>query len=224
MSALTSVLLPGLDGSGVLFERFLAAAPVGIEPTCVALPPDRPRSYGELVEWVEPRLPEGPLALIAESFSGPLAVLLAARCARVRKVVLCATFVEPPLPLAGLLARVPSALWSRPPPEALLALVLTGGDRELARSIRRVLAHVNGEIIVSRIRQALRVNIAAELARVSCPVLTLSAKRDHIMRTRIADRLASGTHIELDAPHLLLQTRPVEAWAHIAPWIVQPSG
>jgi pimeloyl-ACP methyl ester carboxylesterase len=66
------------------------------------------------------------------------------------------------------------------------------------------------------------VNVEAELARMECPVLTLSSKRDHIMRARIAQKLPTSTHIEIDAPHLLLQTRPVEAWAHITRFLAQP--
>lgn len=224
VTALTRVLLPGLDGTGELFERFVAMTPPGCDAQCMALPDDRPRSYRELAAWVGGRLPEGPVALIAESFSGPLAVLLAAEHPRVEALVLCATFVTPPLP--GALAHAPSVIWERPPPEALLSVLLTGGDRELARSIRAAVARVSGALIASRVRQALRVNVTEALARVTCPVLVLSAKRDHIMRPRahIASKLRVTRLVELDAPHLLLQTRPAEAWTHIESFLASLRG
>ena len=219
VTPLTPVLLPGLDGTGDLFERFLAAAPANCSPVCLALPNDRSRSYRELAAWVAQRLPAGPLALIAESFSGPLAVLIAAGNPQVRALVLCATFVEPPLP--RFLARVPARLFDRVPPSALLRAVLTGGDRALAEAIRGALANLSGALVASRVRQALTVEIDAELAQLSCPVLVLSAKRDHIMRRSIAAKLPQSTLVELDAPHLLLQTRAREAWAEITRFLAR---
>src|SRR5687768_4116314 len=105
-----TILLPGLDGTGDLFAPFVAAAPSGFPVQCVRLPDDSQRSYEELAEWVCARLPAEPVALIAESFSGPLAVLIADRCARVAAVVLCASFVKPPWP--GLLVHAPKFLWN----------------------------------------------------------------------------------------------------------------
>ena len=62
----TAVLLPGLDGTGDLFDVFVAHAPHDVE-------------------------------CIAESFSGPIGVRLAARFPeRVTRLVLCNSFVTPP--------------------------------------------------------------------------------------------------------------------------------
>ena len=69
---LVSILLPGLDGTAQLFKPFVAAAPAGLSIRSQPLPCERPRSYRELAEWLVERLPPDPVALIAESFSGPL--------------------------------------------------------------------------------------------------------------------------------------------------------
>src|SRR5688500_16166404 len=125
-----AILLPGLDGTAQLFEGFVAAAPADVPVECMALPNDRPRDYAELATWVACRITADRVVLVAESFSGPLALLVADRCARVVAVVLCASFVEPPLP--RVLARLPELVWRRPPPAAVLGMFLTGGDRPLA--------------------------------------------------------------------------------------------
>jgi hypothetical protein len=69
------ILLPGFDGTGTLFAPFLRALPPGIEPVVVTYPADRNPSADELVGFVLKRLPESePFVLIAESFSGPIAL------------------------------------------------------------------------------------------------------------------------------------------------------
>lgn len=70
------VLLPGLDGTGTLFTPLLdhlAATPV------VASYPPEPLSYERLLAQVARLLPDGPFVILAESFSGPLAIRLAYR-------------------------------------------------------------------------------------------------------------------------------------------------
>src|SRR5688500_4590733 len=104
------ILLPGLDGTGNLFEKFAACAPSDWPLRTLQLPSERPRASLELAGSLLAQLPKASGALIAASFSGPLAILLANRCSRVRAVVLCATFVRRPLP--GLLARGPKFLWN----------------------------------------------------------------------------------------------------------------
>jgi pimeloyl-ACP methyl ester carboxylesterase len=213
-----SVLLPGLDGTGDLFARFVTAAPAGFRTQCVRLPSDPALGYAELAEWVRARLPEEPVVLIAESFSGPLGVLLAERCPQVAGLVLCATFVEPPLP--RFLARVPKFVWSRPPPIALVSPLMTGGDRVLARELRRAMTGVPADVVAARVRAILSVDVTAELARYGRPLLCLRAKQDRLVFQRSFSRMQalkpSARFVELDGPHLLLQAKPREAWSQIA--------
>src|SRR5262245_42706994 len=89
------VLLPGLDGTGALFENFVRAAPSGVSLEVVPIPPE-PLGYRELVDRLGPTLHlTADTILVAESFSGPLAILLAAQY-RVAALVLCNSFVVPP--------------------------------------------------------------------------------------------------------------------------------
>ena len=165
------------------------------------------------------QLPAGRVAVVAESFSGPLALLLADRCPRVVAVVLCASFVESPLP--RLFERIPSFVWDRPPPSVLLSTFLTGGNRSLAKSMRSAMLDLSGDVVAGRNPAALRVDVTAELERLSRPLLCLWAKRDWIVRAGSRARVhaikPAAESVEIDAPHLLLQARPVEAWSHIKP-------
>lgn len=218
-----SILLPGLDGTGDMFERFIAAAPAAFPLRVQRLPSDRPRCYGELADALLPQFPAEPFALIAESFSGPLAILIANRCPQACAVVLCATFVRPPLP--RMLARLPEFFWRTPPPRFLVELIMTGGDRALAAAARNSVVPLDGAVLRARAEAALTVDVSAELRALAQPVLYIRAERDRLIPARsagpIRDAKPSVRVASVKGPHLILQARPGECWDHIAPFLEQ---
>jgi len=71
--------MPGLDGTGALFENFATAAPDAMAPVVASYPPDEAMSYEQLAPIATAMLPTGGRCiLVAESFSGPLALRVAA--------------------------------------------------------------------------------------------------------------------------------------------------
>ncbi|HMA00429.1 MAG TPA: hypothetical protein VKP66_20995 [Steroidobacteraceae bacterium] len=73
------LLLPGLDGTGKLFAAFLRALGPGVESRVVEYSPDEPLGYEELELRVRAALPrDRPYVLLGESFSGPIAMRIAA--------------------------------------------------------------------------------------------------------------------------------------------------
>ena len=223
MPPVTSILLPGLDGTALLFEPFVVTAPSNVAVTCRPLPCDTPRTYHQLAAWIIERLPPGRMALVAESFSGPLALMIANRCPRVTAVVLCATFIEPPLNISP--AWFPPFLWNQRPPSLLLSLLLTGGDRALARSMQHAIASVPGSVIAHRIATVLQVNAHDELAACARPLLCLRATRDRLVHARSTEKIRvakpNAEFADVDAPHLLLQSNPRAAWDLIEPFLLR---
>lgn len=221
MSALITILLPGLHGTADLFERFVAAAPADIAPRIQPLPNDAPLGYDALAEWILARLPQEPLVLIAESYSGPLALLVADRAPQVVGLVLCVTFVEPPAP--AFLAHIPMLVFGVTPPVVAISALLTGGDRALAREVQRTVRALRADVIASRIASALHVDASAELQRFSKPLLCLSASRDWIVPARSAATMRalnpSAEFVTIDGPHMILQTRPAEVWKYISAFL-----
>src|SRR4051812_29193076 len=88
------ILLPGLDGTARLFDPFIYAAPNGFRLVPFALPAE-PLTYTELADKISAVLPNGRLAIVAESYSGPLAVAIAAR-RPIAGLILCNSFVVAP--------------------------------------------------------------------------------------------------------------------------------
>ena len=73
------VLLPGMDGSGLLHEAFIAAMAPRLQVESVVYPADRFLDDRQLQAFVAERLPgDAPFLLIGESFSGPIAIRIAA--------------------------------------------------------------------------------------------------------------------------------------------------
>ena len=73
------LLLPGMDGTGRLFGPLAKALAPTIKPVAVSYPTDQPLGYNELLALIETSLPSDPFVVVGESFSGPLALMLAAR-------------------------------------------------------------------------------------------------------------------------------------------------
>jgi pimeloyl-ACP methyl ester carboxylesterase len=213
------VLLPGLDGTGRLFAPLVQVLSHGHPTQVVAYPADEPMGYDELEQWVRQVLPtDEPFVLVAESFSGPVAMAIAASPpAGLRGLVLCATFARNPIPaLAGFRWFIP-LMPVRAAPGRLLGWFLLGRMSSSAWrcAITSTLASVSVRAIRSRLSAVLSVDAAAALASACVPVLYLRASHDRVVPLSatklIAETLPSTQVVSIDGPHFLLQANPTAA-------------
>ena len=92
----TLVLMPGLDGTGLLFERFASALPPDIQTRIIKYPQHAAR-LDEYAAVVAEALPTGRVVLLAESFSGIVALdLLRNHQVSVESVIFVASFGSTP--------------------------------------------------------------------------------------------------------------------------------
>ena len=108
-------LLPGFHGSATLFDELLQHLPNNITPYPLGY--DSADSLDEHLENISPQLPESGAFLLAESFSGLIALALMARQpTRFRAAVLSCSFaVSPMMPLAKLGAKLPAIAFQQTP-------------------------------------------------------------------------------------------------------------
>ncbi|MBS1914119.1 MAG: alpha/beta fold hydrolase [Bacteroidetes bacterium] len=217
--AVRMLLLPGMDGTGKLFERFIHAMGTADEAVVVPYPVDERPGYADLVRLAARHAEGGDaLVIVAESFSGPVAAELAVMLGdRVRGLVLVASFVRCPLPLP-LRALVRAASRAAPfvpiPVGTLLRrLMLNGPVPEwLLRSVRDIVRSVPVRVIASRIRLVLRADASRSLQRTGVPLLVLSPTRDRLLGHASANYIArlrpDCRIVAVDAPHLALQAAP----------------
>jgi pimeloyl-ACP methyl ester carboxylesterase len=219
----TLVLLPGLDGTGKLFSDFVRALGPDIDAQIVPYPVDQPMGYAELEALVRAALPaDRRFVVLGESFSGPIAIQIGADPpAGLAGVILCGTFARNPYPLLGW--AKPLAAWFplKSLPRWLRAPLMWGSlaaERAPAQ-LNRAMAAVSEDVIRHRIAALLAVDASGALARVELPVLVLQAAHDLVIpRSATQWILETASHaqlVEIEGPHLLLQTRPEECAAAV---------
>lgn len=214
------LLLPGMDGTGRLFEPLVRALPASLKAAVVSYPVDRPCGYEALLPYVEAAVPKGgEFIVLGESFSGPLAVLLAAaNPPRLRGLILCASFVRSPLPgvfrwLRGLVWP----LWFRLSPMPVVRRMLLGQHHAtpLGQTVEAVVASVAPAVLAARARAVMAVDVGRQLRSCPVPVLYLAAKEDRLVRPRSLDQIRRMCPelqvVTLPGPHLILQVAAVEA-------------
>jgi pimeloyl-[acyl-carrier protein] methyl ester esterase len=211
-----------MDGSGTLFSEFISALPPGVQPLVITYPPNKPMGYTDLEALTRERLPSRPFILLGESFSGVIAVALAAGApSTLRGVVLVGAFVRSPIPALRGFRSVLGCLPIWRIPIRIAATVLLG--RSSSASARNRLAAAITAVAPAtwraRLSAVLSVDAVEKLSRVRVPVLYLRGRSDRVVPRSawylIKSGLPSARIVELDGPHFLLQAKPVECAAQV---------
>jgi pimeloyl-[acyl-carrier protein] methyl ester esterase len=216
---LTLVLLPGMDGTGTLFAPFVAALGEAMPIQIVRYPLTPSLDYAGLEAFAQGTLPsDGPLVLLGESFSGPIAIALAAAMPeRVKGLILCCSFARNPLPVLAPLKALTGLAPVAAVPLRLIAHFLLGdhATSPLRASLAQALAAVAPAVLRARLRAVLSVEASAALASIRVPVLYLRATHDRVVpRSASAHILSVCPHaqiVDVAGPHFLLQAAPSEA-------------
>ncbi len=217
---MTIVLLPGMDGTGRLFEPFTAALGQAFRVQVVSYPTTGSLGYAELETYVRKRLPvSGHYVVLGESFSGPITVSIAAsRPPGVAGVILCSTFVRNPRPAFGPLRYVADVLPVKSAPLSVLGTLLLGrfSTPRLQSMLAEAMAIVSAEALRARLRAVLTVDVSASLrAAVDVPMLYLLAAHDQVVPVsalKDIQRINPAISVaSINAPHFLLQATPDDA-------------
>lgn len=212
------ILLPGLDGTATQHADFLGAVGDAFDDArVIAYPAQQKLGYAELEALVRAALPATePFVLLGESFSGPIALAIAANPPEhLAGVVLSTSFAERPIGRAGLLSPLLRLAPARAAPVALLAWWLLGrwSTPALRDALRAALRRVSPAVLTFRAAAALRVR-ATGLANIRVPVLCLRARQDRLITAQAAEHLRASLSdcsiVDIDGPHLLLQAAPRE--------------
>ncbi len=223
----TLVLMPGLDGTGELFAPFQSLLEADERSVVMSYPRQEPLGYDALEERVRAALPsQGPFLVLAQSFSGPLAIRLAARPpAGMLGLALVATFAHPPRPWPIWLARLLLPAILRLPPWGFVLRALLLGSRAeapLVRKLQTTIRSVHPRVLTARLLQALSVDERQALASCQLPVLYVAARHDRLVPARVGHELQgllpSLQRVELEAPHMPVQTQPPEVLAALRAW------
>jgi pimeloyl-ACP methyl ester carboxylesterase len=209
------ILLPGLDGTGELFAPLLLALGENVTTSVVRYGAEL--TFDEYVEAAARALPDDAV-VIAESFSGPVAIALAARHpGKIRGLVLCASFaVCPRRALLRAAKLIPARAFVAGPwtPAMVRHFCFNGAETSIRPSPVAVVTSVPPAIMRARLACLATVDVRPLLRQIATPVLYLRASKDRIVGAsssrELTSQLANVTVVEIDGPHLLLQARPQE--------------
>ena len=220
------VLLPGLDGTGDFFQPLLEALGNNVCTRVVRYPLHGAYDHTSCLELVRTKLPtDRPYILLGESFSGPVAISLAAEAPPgLVGLILSSTFAVNPRPRLAMILRplLPYLPFHGTGASLRLSRFLVLG-RWITPSIRelhqKILARLPPATVRQRLEAVADCDVRAALTRVGVPVLCLAARHDRLVpRSALLPIRAAvpAAHIaQLDAPHCLLQCAPREAAATI---------
>ena len=234
------LLLPGADGTGVLFQPLLAAMQKSgvdledvhtvnlnsdAEADVQTTPLEQTLSIqAQRIERQFGKSTGRPIIVIAESYSGLLAVELVKRQQLpIAQIILVASFVTSPSQLAGLGSKM-NAVWLktmlRLTPEVVWGRMLFGSWQTVA--LRRLFLEAIQQTPNQLLQQRLAIIAKAKLPNMTSavPCLYLQAEQDNLVaKHSIKSVQQVFTHCQvrvLAGTHFLLQTNPVECWDAVA--------
>ena len=219
------VLLPGMDGTGELFDPLVAALPE-LDCEIIPLPDTCGQDYASITEFVRARLPQEDFVLLAESFSEPIGAALAAEgLEQMKGVIFVATFLSPPSrELLFLGSRCPGAFLANLPFASYFHqyfLIGRNARRELIDQLQSIISDLPPAIIKARINTMSR--LVATSATCDLPALYIQATADKLVQAhKVSDfkyRFKTFVVKKINGPHFILQAKPDACAAIILAYI-----
>lgn len=219
----TLVLMPGFEGNGKLFAPLIPWLEPHFKLSVIKYPDLN--SFQDYIDCAQNQLPAEPgYSLLAESFSGPVAIaLMAQRPGQIGPSVLSSTFARSPLAsLTKMANQVPQQMFSIGTLSEYCLDVQAAYDEDLSETQPlplNITEQLDGVVLRHRIAVMSRIDVSALLPQIEASVLLLHGLRDRVvsdLEARVIEQNLPGvTRIDLDAAHLMLQVRPQLCAEHI---------
>jgi len=212
----TLVLLPGLDGTDVFFRPLVTMLPRSIRSLVVCYPQSGPNGYDYLLSIVRRAVAELPeFYVLGSSFSGPLAVMLAAtEPQKVRGIILSATFLRSPRQKLNRFkfAAVGPVIWAVRATRRIPVWTLRSRQDPLRRAKAETWSRVSAHCLAARARAILDVDVRDTLRTCAQPVLCVVFDQDEAVPRRSADEILlhcpSTQLVTLPGDHLAMFADP----------------
>ena len=218
------ILLPGMDGTGELFAPFIHALQdyqkdVTINTIVVRYPPNEPLNYEQLTQLASTYIPKNqPYILLGESFSGPIAIALAAIVAsanqHLKGLILSSTFARNPRPnLSKLNFMLPTlSINAITIPLAKPFLMANFIDEKVKKLLYQAVPKVSPKVMRARLDAVIGLDYTQSLKQINVPILYLQSTNDYLVPASAGKYILKEAKnvelIKLNAPHLLLQIAP----------------
>lgn len=209
------IVLPGLDGTGNLLNEFAKALGEN-SPTRVITYPSEKYNYQDLLVYISEQLPNDEYILIAESFSGPLGIEIAAHnFQHLKAVIFVATFARAPHPIPS---RVAKFLALVPLPAEVIAklsqrfVIGNYQTKEFAAEYVTTLKKLPKRTVANKLSELLQTDKVGMLKRIEAPMAYIMAENDLLVPSNVSSDFKPfcDDFIALEGPHFILQAKPYE--------------
>ena len=224
------IVLPGLDGTGNLLQGLKTATAAKMRTKVLSLPEAGPQDYATLERSIRRKLPKdgSPYMIVAESFSGPLAIRISAeKSPGLQAIALVNSYVESPLSMGkGVLGTLALPLWLqvRKVPRRAVRHLMLGADapKNLVEEVSTAIERMRPGLLAARWKTVLTANEAAAYVKSQIPMFYLRGMQDKVvpetaLETLIRVRPGLQLH-EMKGPHMLLQRYPERCAEVIQKW------
>jgi pimeloyl-[acyl-carrier protein] methyl ester esterase len=222
------VVLPGLDGTATLLSDFVEASRTTFDSVVtVSYPRNRALDYRELELLARQSLPrDNSFFLLGESFSGPIALSIAADPPPgLVGLILSTTFAKNPVSLLRPFARLTRLAPVRVLPISILSWWLLGrwATPQINAMLSSALHSVDSAVLQARAATALRADVTPCLNKITVPILYLRASEDRLLSSTVGDDLLTAMPhamlVNVAGPHLLLQAAPAASAKAVAAFV-----
>lgn len=209
------VLLPGLDGTGILFQPLIAHLPQTIEIRCFSAETFTTECIATQAQIVSDALIGRPCIIFAESFAGRLAFeLIRNPTVTVAHVVFAASFLQRPSFLSRFAAWVPLLpLYRRWLPNWFLNKLFFGqfhANPILLPLFYQALSRSPEQLIRTRLAEIAQMHV--ETQRFTQPCTYIAAKADYLVNAAAAAHIASlsanFSKVRFHGGHFIAQCQP----------------
>ena len=220
LSGQTIVFLPGIDGTGISFEPLGEVLPQDINVKVIRYPADKLLNFEETVQCAKDQIQsdQKDVIVIAESFSGPVAIaLVGSGQLKAKCLILCSTFAKSPRPvLLKILSYLPLELLIRLPfPKFLLKHVVEGGKEATDLFLamwQRVKDLVPAKTLVHRLKVISQVDVRGWLPKLTIPCCYIQATSDRAVPASslfdFTETISDLRVKRIKGPHFILQAQP----------------
>src|SRR4030043_1205767 len=209
-------LLPGMDGTGLLFKPLLEKLPSNIETEGISYPVNEKLSYEQLAEYVIKKLPKrGNYVLVAESFSGPIAFLIAQNPpSHLKSVIFVASFLHSPLRFLNAIKWLPLTIFFHLPiPNYIIRWLLFGKEAkdEVISLFKESLRKASKRVLAFRLREIANLSLSSKTVDIHCSYI--QAMNDKLVPSEnlkvFKEIIKDINVIPVAGPHFILQANPV---------------
>ena len=221
MADATILILPGLDGTNTMLEQFRQECAGSHRVVVGTLPDDTTLGYDGLAEHFGSIIRKHSAChIIAESFSGPIGILLAKKHPElVTRLTLVASFATSPVPKIA--SYLPWFLIFRfPIPNFIARYFFVGKCKSLIPVLRNAIRQNSYSILRHRFGLVEHVDVSSEYSQLNCDLTYIRPTSDRLVPQRCLDKIlddnpATVVH-NLEGPYLILETQPENSWRKIA--------